>query len=140
MAQYYEARRPVDVIGFLKTPYGLMIGFSVFAMVVMPMMKVGGSLCLSTLSLGLPATKSSRLQPDAAETLSRAAARVRPGGVCAVATLLNPLNTHTQVDPEEYREAMAELRGSGGGTGGSGGGQQQPAPIGMQRRQQIRDR
>ncbi|GBG00317.1 hypothetical protein Rsub_13025 [Raphidocelis subcapitata] len=40
VAQYYEARKAVDVVGFIKTPYGLMIAFSVFAMVVMPMMKV----------------------------------------------------------------------------------------------------
>lgn len=64
-AQYYEARRPLDVVGFVKTPYGLMIAFSVFVMVVMPMMKV---------------------------------------------------------DPEEYREAMGQLRGGTGGGGGNSGG------------------
>ncbi|KAI8468586.1 MAG: hypothetical protein J3K34DRAFT_470765 [Monoraphidium minutum] len=80
VAQYYEARAPVDVVGFFKSPYGLMIGFSVFAMVVMPMMKV---------------------------------------------------------DPEEYREAMASIRG------GQAAGQvaAPPPALGMsavqQRRQQA---
>lgn len=85
-AQYYEVRKPVDVLGFIKTPYGLMIAFSVFAMVIMPMMKV---------------------------------------------------------DPEEYREAMANIRGgdTGGGGGGSSGGQQPPQYLGgVQQRRQIRDR
>jgi hypothetical protein len=41
MAQYYEPRKPLDIRGIVMSPYGLMIGFSVFIMVVMPMMKVG---------------------------------------------------------------------------------------------------
>jgi hypothetical protein len=40
VAQYYEVRRAFDLVGFLKTPYGLMLAFSVFAIVVMPMLKV----------------------------------------------------------------------------------------------------
>ncbi|KAF8072726.1 ER membrane protein complex subunit 7 [Scenedesmus sp. PABB004] len=70
-AQYYELRKPVDVWSFIKSPYGLMIGFMLFGIFVFPMLKV---------------------------------------------------------DPEEYREAMASLRG--------GEGEQAPAA----QQQRIRDR
>ncbi|KIY99693.1 hypothetical protein MNEG_8272 [Monoraphidium neglectum] len=38
--EYYEPRKPLDIRGIVMSPYGLMIGFSVFIMVVMPMMKM----------------------------------------------------------------------------------------------------
>lgn len=70
-AQYYELRKPLDLWSFIKSPYGLMIGFMLFGIFVFPMMKV---------------------------------------------------------DPEEYREAMAQLRGDDASQ------QQQP------QQQRIRDR
>jgi len=70
-AQYHELRKPLDVWSFIKSPYGLMIGFMLFGIVVFPMLKV---------------------------------------------------------DPEEYQEAMASIRG-------------QDAPEqGQQQQQRIRDR
>lgn len=66
--QYYEKRAPVDIIGYIKTPYGMMIAFSVAMMFVLPMMKV---------------------------------------------------------DPEEYQQMQAQLRGGGGGSAGGSGAQQQ---------------
>jgi len=47
-----------------------------------------------------------------------------------------------KVDPDEYKEAMASLRGGDGASGGgqaAGGAQQPPTISGLQRRQ-IRDR
>ncbi|GFH12056.1 DUF2012 domain-containing protein [Haematococcus lacustris] len=38
--QYYEKRKPVDVWSIVKSPYGLMIVFSLFFIFVMPMLKV----------------------------------------------------------------------------------------------------
>jgi hypothetical protein len=35
-----QKRKPVDVMSFVKSPYGLMIAFSLFIIVVMPKMKV----------------------------------------------------------------------------------------------------
>jgi len=40
VAGYYERRAPLDIMGFVKTPYGIMIGFSLVFMVLMPMLKV----------------------------------------------------------------------------------------------------
>lgn len=60
-----QLRKPVDVWSFIKSPYGLMIGFMVFGIFVFPMLKV---------------------------------------------------------DPDEYKEAMAQRRGEQGG-------QQQPQPA-----------
>lgn len=37
---YFERRSGFSLLGFLKTPYGMMMGFAVFALVVMPMLKV----------------------------------------------------------------------------------------------------
>ncbi len=37
---YFERRGGFSILGFLKTPYGMMMGFAVFALVVMPMLKV----------------------------------------------------------------------------------------------------
>lgn len=37
---YFEQRKPFNIIAWLKTPYGLMIGFMVFSLVVMPLLKV----------------------------------------------------------------------------------------------------
>jgi len=45
LAIYFEQRKPVDVWSFIKSPYGLMIGFMVFGIVVFPMLKVGGCWC-----------------------------------------------------------------------------------------------
>lgn len=39
-AQYYEKRKPIDIWGVAKSPYGLMILFSIFAIFVFPRMKV----------------------------------------------------------------------------------------------------
>ncbi|EFJ47265.1 hypothetical protein VOLCADRAFT_121012 [Volvox carteri f. nagariensis] len=39
-AQYYEKRKPFDVWSFVKSPYGIMIVISVFAIVVFPRMKM----------------------------------------------------------------------------------------------------
>ncbi|KXZ54731.1 hypothetical protein GPECTOR_4g800 [Gonium pectorale] len=39
-ASYFEKRKPFDVWGFLKSPYGLMIIVSVFAIVVFPRLKM----------------------------------------------------------------------------------------------------
>jgi ER membrane protein complex subunit 7 len=38
--QYFEQKKPFSLWAWLKTPYGLMIGFMVFSLVVMPMLKV----------------------------------------------------------------------------------------------------
>jgi len=38
--QYFEKRKPLDVWSFVKSPYGLMIVFSLFIIVVMPRLKV----------------------------------------------------------------------------------------------------
>ena len=68
---FLQLRKPLDVWSFIKSPYGLMIGFMLFGIVVFPMLKV---------------------------------------------------------DPEEYQEAMASIRG-------------QDAPEqGQQQQQRIRDR
>jgi ER membrane protein complex subunit 7 len=39
---YFEKRKPVDLWAFIKSPYGLMIAFSLFIIVVMPQLKVVG--------------------------------------------------------------------------------------------------
>lgn len=39
-AQYYEKRKPFDIWSFVKSPYGIMIMFSVFAIVVFPRLKM----------------------------------------------------------------------------------------------------
>ncbi|KAG2491921.1 hypothetical protein HYH03_009656 [Edaphochlamys debaryana] len=39
-AAYYEKRKPFDLWGFVKSPYGLMIMFSLFAIIVFPRMKM----------------------------------------------------------------------------------------------------
>lgn len=39
-AQYYEKRKPFDVWAFIKSPYGIMICISIFAIFVFPKMKV----------------------------------------------------------------------------------------------------
>lgn len=39
-AEYFEKQTPFNIISFLKTPYGLMIMFGVFAVFVLPKMKV----------------------------------------------------------------------------------------------------
>mmetsp|Transcript_19018 Transcript_19018/g.32539 ORF Transcript_19018/g.32539 Transcript_19018/m.32539 type:complete len:190 (+) Transcript_19018:1-570(+) len=38
--QYFEKRKAVDVLSFVKSPYGLMIVFSLFIIVVLPKMKM----------------------------------------------------------------------------------------------------
>ena len=38
--QYYDKRAPVDIWSFVKSPYGIMIVFSVFIIFIFPMMKV----------------------------------------------------------------------------------------------------
>lgn len=37
-----QKRKPVDVMSFVKSPYGLMIVFSLFIIVVLPKLKVSG--------------------------------------------------------------------------------------------------
>lgn len=64
---HLQIRKPVDVWSFVKSPYGLMIGFMLFGIFVFPKMKV---------------------------------------------------------DPDEYKQAMAELRGAPA-AGGAGSSQQQ---------------
>lgn len=39
-AEYFEKHEPFNVISFLKTPYGLMAAFGIFAIVVLPRMKL----------------------------------------------------------------------------------------------------
>lgn len=39
-ADYYEKHPPFNLQGIIMSPYGLMIGFAIFAIVVMPMLKV----------------------------------------------------------------------------------------------------
>ncbi|KAG2442224.1 hypothetical protein HYH02_009708 [Chlamydomonas schloesseri] len=39
-AAYYEKRKPFDAWSFIKSPYGLMIAFSLFAIVVFPRLKM----------------------------------------------------------------------------------------------------
>lgn len=85
-AAYFEQRKSVDVWSFIKSPYGLMIGFMLFFIVIMPMLKV---------------------------------------------------------DPEEYQEAMASLRGQPAPAQGQaqlqqGGAQRRPVAGAAQQR--IRDR
>jgi hypothetical protein len=63
-----QMRKPLDVWLFIKSPYGLMIGFMVFGMFVFPLLRV---------------------------------------------------------DPEEYREAMAQLRGEDPAQAAANGQQQQ---------------
>jgi hypothetical protein len=38
--EFFDRKQPFNVMGFLKTPYGMMIGFLVFSLVVLPMLKV----------------------------------------------------------------------------------------------------
>ncbi len=40
MVQYYEQRQGFNAMAFLKTPYGMMMAFMVFSLIVMPMLKV----------------------------------------------------------------------------------------------------
>lgn len=40
LAQYFEKRAPFDLVSFIKTPYGLMAAFGIFAVVVLPRLKV----------------------------------------------------------------------------------------------------
>jgi len=40
LAQYFEKRAPFDLVSLIKTPYGLMIAFGIFAVVVLPRLKV----------------------------------------------------------------------------------------------------
>jgi hypothetical protein len=37
---FYEQRKPLDVVGMIKSPYGLMVVFMLFSIFVMPMLKV----------------------------------------------------------------------------------------------------
>lgn len=39
-AEYFEKRQPFSIISYIKTPYGLMILFGVFVVVVLPKLKV----------------------------------------------------------------------------------------------------
>lgn len=39
-AEYYQKHPPFNLAGIIMSPYGLMIGFAVFAIFVMPMLKV----------------------------------------------------------------------------------------------------
>lgn len=39
-AAYYEKRKPFDAWSFIKSPYGIMIVFSLFAIVVFPRLKM----------------------------------------------------------------------------------------------------
>lgn len=39
-AEYFEKKQPFDIVGFIKTPYGMMLGFLVFSLVVLPRLKV----------------------------------------------------------------------------------------------------
>jgi len=38
--QYFEQRQGFNAMSFLKTPYGLMMAFMVFSLILMPMLKV----------------------------------------------------------------------------------------------------
>jgi Protein of unknown function (DUF2012) len=40
MVQYFEQRQGFNVMSFLKTPYGMMMAFMVFTLLIMPMLKV----------------------------------------------------------------------------------------------------
>jgi hypothetical protein len=40
MVQYFEQRQGFNIMAFIKTPYGMMMAFMVFSLVVMPMLKV----------------------------------------------------------------------------------------------------
>ncbi|KAG7670957.1 hypothetical protein Ndes2526B_g01278 [Nannochloris sp. 'desiccata'] len=40
MVQYFEQRQGFNVMSFIKTPYGMMIAFMVFSLLIMPMLKV----------------------------------------------------------------------------------------------------
>ena len=37
---YFEQRQAFNILAWLKTPYGIMIGFVILAMVVMPFLKI----------------------------------------------------------------------------------------------------
>lgn len=37
---YYEQRQGFNIMSWLKTPYGMMVGFMIFSMVIMPLLKV----------------------------------------------------------------------------------------------------
>ena len=39
-ATYFEVPQPFNVVAFLKTPYGMLIGFVIFAVVALPRMKI----------------------------------------------------------------------------------------------------
>eukprot|EP00798_Chlamydomonas_sp_ICE-L_P009918 gene9918-7787_t len=38
--QYFEKRKPIDIVSILKSPYGIMIAISLFAIIIFPKMKV----------------------------------------------------------------------------------------------------
>jgi hypothetical protein len=40
MVQYFEQRQGFNALGFLKTPYGMMMAFMVLSLILMPMLKV----------------------------------------------------------------------------------------------------
>lgn len=37
---YYEKRQGFNILSWLKTPYGMLLGFMVFALLIMPLLKV----------------------------------------------------------------------------------------------------
>lgn len=103
-ATVLQKRKPVDLWGFIKSPYGLMLVVSLFFIFVIPRMKVGG-------------THGLRLRPQLTQCVCTALPPVRAAPPCAC----NRWRTRTQVDPEELKEMRAQLRG---GATATAGGQQ----------------
>ncbi|KAK9826128.1 hypothetical protein WJX81_006922 [Elliptochloris bilobata] len=62
-ADYFEIRKPFDPIAFIKTPYGLMIGFAIFALFVLPKLKVDPEEYQELLGSGGSAAASTRGSP-----------------------------------------------------------------------------
>ena len=40
LVQYFEQRQGFNIMSWIKTPYGMMLAFMVFSLVIMPMLKV----------------------------------------------------------------------------------------------------
>lgn len=75
--EWFERRQPFSLMGFLKTPYGMMAGFMVFSLFILPRLKVGAALGVQGPWAGLggmPAGGGSgRKQPPAAAAAAAAA-------------------------------------------------------------------
>lgn len=135
-----QKRKPLDVWSFVKSPYGLMIVFSLFIIVVMPRVRAVPAArthsphrtwpahvqlyCVHTqVAPGLQHAPWLPLRSCWLATPSLLLALHTPN-IPSTATLYHPVPppcVQLKVDPEEMRQMQDELRGArGGAAGGSG--------------------